>query len=160
MAEKENLSADALPKAVGPYQHAVEYGGIIYMSAQLPIDAETNELVPGDIRAQTRKVMENLCTLLEGCGSSLAKILACRVYITDMSLFSDVNAVGPLGGNDFVISIHAPRVGSDAKRKERIRRKIKISIHAPRVGSDTRYTQINTCKFAHFTQFLSAYIKC
>lgn len=113
MAEKENLSADALPKAVGPYQHAVEYGGIIYMSAQLPIDAETNELVPGDIRAQTRKVMENLCTLLEGCGSSLAKILACRVYITDMSLFSDVNAVGPLGGNDFVISIHAPRVGSD-----------------------------------------------
>ena len=93
MAEKENLSADALPKAVGPYQHAVEYGGIIYMSAQLPIDAENNELVPGDIRAQTRKVMENLCTLLEDCGSSLAKILACRVYITDMSLFSDVNEI-------------------------------------------------------------------
>ena len=93
MAEKKNLSIDALPKAVGPYQHAVEYGGIIYTSAQLPIDAATNELVPGDIRAQTRKVMENLRALLEGCGSSLAKILVCRVYITDMSLFSDVNEI-------------------------------------------------------------------
>ena len=79
MAEKKNLSIDALPKAVGPYQHAVEYGGIIYTSAQLPIDAATNELVPGDIRAQTRKVMENLRALLEGCGSSLAKILVRRV---------------------------------------------------------------------------------
>lgn len=37
---------------------------------------------------------------------------------------------------------------------------LNISIHAPRVGSDSRYTQINACKFAHFTQFLSAYIKC
>ena len=138
MAEKENLSADALPKAVGPYQHAVEYGGIIYMSAQLPIDAENNELVPGDIRTQTRKVMENLCTLLEGCGSSLAKILACRVYITDMSLFSDVNAVGPLGGNDFVISIHAPRVGSDAQLGHAEVAVDTISIHAPRVGSDPK----------------------
>ena len=80
MAEKKSPSIDGLPKAVDSYQHAVEYGGAIYTSAQLPIDAATNELVPGDIRAQTRKTMENLRILLEGCGSSLAKILVCRVY--------------------------------------------------------------------------------
>lgn len=89
--EKKNHHVDALPAAVGPYQHAVEYGGILYTSAQLPIDPATNELVPGDIAVQTRCTMDNLKILLEGCGSSLAKILVCRVYITDMSQFPVVN---------------------------------------------------------------------
>lgn len=89
--EKKNYKVEGLPAAVGPYQHAVEYGGILYTSAQLPIDPVTNELVPGDIAAQTRRVMDNLKILLEGCGSSLAKILVCRVYITDMSQFPVVN---------------------------------------------------------------------
>jgi 2-iminobutanoate/2-iminopropanoate deaminase len=69
----------------------VEYGGILYASAQLPIDPVTNELVPGDIGVQTRRTMDNLKILLEGCGSSLAKVLVCRVYITDMSQFPVVN---------------------------------------------------------------------
>ena len=89
--DKKNYRVEGLPAAVGPYQHAVEYNGILYTSAQLPIDPETNELVPGDIAVQTRRVMENLKILLEGCGSSLAKILVCRVYITDMSQFPVVN---------------------------------------------------------------------
>lgn len=89
--EKKNYRVEGLPAAVGPYQHAVEYGGILYTSAQLPLDPVTSELVPGDIAAQTRRTMDNLKILLEGCGSSLAKILVCRVYITDMSQFSIVN---------------------------------------------------------------------
>ena len=89
--EKKNYKVEGLPAAVGPYQHAVEYGGILYTSAQLPIDPVTNELVPGDIAVQTRRTMDNLKILLEGCGSSMAKILVCRVYITDMSQFPVVN---------------------------------------------------------------------
>lgn len=89
--EKKNYKVDGLPAAVGPYQHAVEYGGILHTSAQLPLDPVTSELVPGDIAVQTRRVMDNLKILLEGCGSSLAKILVCRVYITDMSQFPVVN---------------------------------------------------------------------
>lgn len=89
--EKKNHKGDGIPAAVGPYQHAVEYGGILYTSAQLPLDPVTGELVPGDIAAQTRRTMDNLKILLEGCGSSLAKILVCRLYITDMSQFSVVN---------------------------------------------------------------------
>ncbi len=91
--EKQSISVQGLPKAVGPYRQAVEYGGLIYTSAQLPIDTATNELIPGDIAAQTKKVMENLRTLLEGCGSSMARILHCRVYITDMAAFPTVNEV-------------------------------------------------------------------
>lgn len=91
--EKKNHKVEGLPAAVGPYQHAVEYGGILYTSAQLPIDPVTNELVAGDIAVQTRRAMDNLKILLEGCGSSLAKILVCRVYITDMSQFPVVNQV-------------------------------------------------------------------
>ena len=89
--EKKNHIVEGLPAAVGPYQHAVEYGGILYTSAQLPIDPATNELVDGDLAVQTRRTMDNLKILLEGCGSSLAKILVCRVYITDMSQFPVVN---------------------------------------------------------------------
>ena len=91
--EKKNYIVEGLPAAVGPYQHAVEYGGILYTSAQLPIDPATNELVDGDLALQTRRTMDNLKILLEGCGSSLAKILVCRVYITDMSQFPVVNQV-------------------------------------------------------------------
>ena len=89
--EKKNHRVEGIPAAVGPYQHAVAYGGILYTSAQLPIDPVTNELVPGDIAAQTRRTMDNLKLLLEGCGSSLSKILVCRLYITDMSQFAAVN---------------------------------------------------------------------
>lgn len=89
--EKKNYKVEGLPAAVGPYQHAVEHNGILYTSAQLPIDPVTNELVPGDIAVQTRRTMENLKILLEGCGSSLEKILVCRLYITDMSQFAVVN---------------------------------------------------------------------
>ena len=89
--EKKNHRVEGIPAAVGPYQHAVAYGGILYTSAQLPIDPVTNELVPGDIAAQTRRTMDNLKLLLEGCGSSLSKILVCRLYITDMSQFAVVN---------------------------------------------------------------------
>ena len=89
--EKKNHRVEGIPAAVGPYQHAVAYGGILYTSAQLPIDPVTNELVPADIAAQTRRTMDNLKLLLEGCGSSLSKILVCRLYITDMSQFAAVN---------------------------------------------------------------------
>ena len=89
--EKKNYKVEGLPAAVGPYQHAVEYGGILYTSAQLPLDPVTSEQVPGDIAVQTRRTLENLKILLEGCGSSLEKLLVCRVYITDMSQFSIVN---------------------------------------------------------------------
>ena len=91
--EKKNYKVEGLPAAVGPYQHAVEHNGILYTSAQLPIDPVTNELVPGDIAVQTRRTMDNLKILLEGCGSSLEKLLVCRLYITDMSQFSVVNRV-------------------------------------------------------------------
>ncbi|MEA5012403.1 MAG: RidA family protein [Angelakisella sp.] len=91
MSVKTNIKVDTLPKAVGPYQQAIEYGGLIYTSAQLPIDPLTNELIVGDIAEQTKRAMENLKTLLEGCGSSMEKLLVCRLYVTDMSLFSVVN---------------------------------------------------------------------
>lgn len=91
--EKKNYKVEGLPAAVGPYQHAVEHNGILYTSAQLPIDPVTNELVPGDIAVQTRRTMDNLKILLEGCGSSLEKLLVCRLYITDMSQFAVVNRV-------------------------------------------------------------------
>jgi 2-iminobutanoate/2-iminopropanoate deaminase len=91
MEGKTSFSVAALPKAVGPYQHAVAYGGVLYTSAQLPIDAATNALIDGDIAAQTRKAMENLRALLEGCGSSLDKLLICRLYVTDMGQFAAVN---------------------------------------------------------------------
>lgn len=91
--EKKSIAVEGLPAAVGPYRQAVEYGGLIYTSAQLPIDPVTNEKIEGDIAAQTRQTMENLRALLAGCGSSLAKVLHCRVYITDMGKFSLVNEV-------------------------------------------------------------------
>lgn len=90
---KDIINTNAVPKAVGPYNQATVYNGIIYTSAQLPIDKDTNELIDGDIAVQTKVALENLKALLEASNSSLDNILVCRLYITDMSKFSVVNTV-------------------------------------------------------------------
>ncbi len=81
-----------VPLPVAPYSHAVAYGGLIYITGQMPIDPETGELVPGGIVAQTRQVMENLKAVLSAVGSRLERALYVRAYLTSMELYADFNS--------------------------------------------------------------------
>lgn len=87
-------TADA-PKAIGPYSQAIAASGAktLYCSGQIPLDPATGELVPGDITAQTERVMKNLEAVLAAGGMTFANVVRCGIFLTDLSDFARVNEV-------------------------------------------------------------------
>ncbi len=81
------------PAAIGPYSQAVEAGGFLFVSGQIPIDPASGELVQGDIQAETHQVLNNLRAILEAAGSSLEKVVKTTLYIADMDAFGTINAI-------------------------------------------------------------------
>jgi 2-iminobutanoate/2-iminopropanoate deaminase len=86
------LTPDA-PTPVGPYSQAIVHGELVFASGQIPLDPKGGKLVPGEIEAQTERVLDNLRAVLEAAGSSLAQVVRTTVYVTDLSLFARINAV-------------------------------------------------------------------
>jgi len=77
---KETVATKRAPAAIGPYSQAVKANGFVFVSGQLPIDAETGKIVSGDVKAQTKQVLENLKTILGASGSSLDNVVKTTVY--------------------------------------------------------------------------------
>jgi 2-iminobutanoate/2-iminopropanoate deaminase len=90
---REIVTAIGAPPAVGPYSHAVRAGGLLFCSGQIPLDAESGQLVgdgPGD---QARQCLENLAVVCAAAGASLGDAVRLTVYLTDMQAFGEVNEV-------------------------------------------------------------------
>jgi 2-iminobutanoate/2-iminopropanoate deaminase len=90
---KETVSTDHAPKAIGPYSQAVIHNGIAYLSGQIALDPATNQIIEGDVAAQTERVLQNLKAVLEACGASLDSVLKTTVFLKDMSDFPRMNEV-------------------------------------------------------------------
>jgi 2-iminobutanoate/2-iminopropanoate deaminase len=90
---KATISTNRAPSALGPYSQAVVCGGFIFLSGQIALDPETNQLVEDDIVTQTERVLENLRAVLEAGGSSLEQVLRTTVYLSQMSDFPRMNEV-------------------------------------------------------------------
>lgn len=90
---KKIISTDRAPQAIGPYSQAVIANGFAFLSGQIPLDPASNQMIEGDVAAQTERVMENLKGLLEACGSSLAQVVKTTVFLKDMSEFVKMNEV-------------------------------------------------------------------
>jgi 2-iminobutanoate/2-iminopropanoate deaminase len=91
--EKEIIATSKAPAAIGPYSQAVKAGNMLFVSGQIPIIPETGELLKGDIKAQTRQVLENVKALLEAAGASLGQVVKATLFIADMNDFSAINEV-------------------------------------------------------------------
>lgn len=78
---------------VGPYNHAVRCGDLLFCSGQIPLDPATGQLVPGDIRAQTERVLENIRILLEDQGLTFGQVVKATVFMTDLGAFAAMNEV-------------------------------------------------------------------
>jgi 2-iminobutanoate/2-iminopropanoate deaminase len=85
------VTAHGAPAAVGPYSHAVQSGGLLFCSGQVPLDPGTGKLVEGSVADQTRRCLENLQVVCAAAGASLADAVRLGVYVTDMSTFPQVN---------------------------------------------------------------------
>jgi len=79
--------------SVGPYSHAVESGGFICLSGQIPLDSKTGKIVNGDIAAQTEQCFRNVSNVLRAAGLSLDNVVKVTVFLTNMDDFSAMNSV-------------------------------------------------------------------
>ena len=81
------------PKPVGPYSQAIVDGDFVFVSGQGPINPGTGSLELGDVRAETKRVFENLRAILRAAGSSLDHVMKCNVYLRDINDFAAMNEV-------------------------------------------------------------------
>jgi 2-iminobutanoate/2-iminopropanoate deaminase len=91
--DREPISTDKAPKAIGPYAQAIKATGFIYTAGQIPIDPKTGNFVEGGIAAQTRQVLENLSAVLEAADSSLERAVKATVFLKNMDDFAAMNEV-------------------------------------------------------------------
>ena len=87
------VSTDKAPKAIGPYSQAVVAGDLVFISGQIPIDPQTQQMIQGDVRAQTERVMDNLAALLSAAGVGFANVVKASIFLADLNDFAAVNEV-------------------------------------------------------------------
>jgi len=90
---KDVIATDSGPKAIGPYSQAVRANGFVFVSGQIALDPRTQQLVSGEIKVQTERVLENLKAILNAAGSSLEKVVRTTVFLADMNEFAAMNEV-------------------------------------------------------------------
>jgi len=79
------------PKPIGPYSQAIRANGFLYVSGQVALNPSTGELLAGDVRQQTERVMENLKSIVEAAGTKMAHVVKTTVFLKDMNDFAAMN---------------------------------------------------------------------
>jgi 2-iminobutanoate/2-iminopropanoate deaminase len=89
------ITTSDAPGAIGPYSQAVAVpaGRMVFLSGQIPLDPATGALVPGDVAAQTERVMKNLEAVLAAAGLGFGDVVRCGIFLTDLGDFGKVNEV-------------------------------------------------------------------
>ena len=90
---KKTITTDNAPAAIGTYSQAVQHGGLLYVSGQIPLVPSTMELVSTDINQQINQVFDNLSAIAAAAGTTLNDAVKLTVYLTDLGHFSSVNEV-------------------------------------------------------------------
>jgi len=90
---RQTIKTDKAPQAIGTYSQAVKTGNTVYLAGQIPLVPGTMTLENGDMRAQIRRVFENLAAVAQAAGGGLADVVKLNVYLTDLGHFPLVNEV-------------------------------------------------------------------
>lgn len=93
MADKQIISTNNAPSAIGAYSQAVRTGNTVYVSGQIPLDPETMEVVEGGFEAEARQVFENLKAITEAAGGGMDDIVRATIYMLDLANFAKVNVI-------------------------------------------------------------------
>jgi 2-iminobutanoate/2-iminopropanoate deaminase len=89
----EQINPAGVPAPRGPYSPAIRAGDFIFVSGQVPVNPASGQMVSGDIAAETRQVLTNIQSILEGAGASMADVVKCGVFLSDGNDFAAMNAV-------------------------------------------------------------------
>jgi len=93
MGEMRFVATEGAPQAIGPYSQGVIANGFLFTAGQVALDPATMDVVPGDVRAQTERVMRNLAAILAAAGTSLTRVVKTTVFLADMGDFAAMNEV-------------------------------------------------------------------
>jgi 2-iminobutanoate/2-iminopropanoate deaminase len=88
---REIISTKHAPQAIGPYSQAIKANGFIFVSGQVAIDPATQQVITGDVSAQTDRILRNLSEILEAAGSGLGKVVRSGVFLKNMGDFAAMN---------------------------------------------------------------------
>ena len=90
---RDVISTAEAPRAIGPYSQAIRANGFIFVSGQVAIDPATQQVVTGDVAAQTERIMKNLGAILKAAGSCLERVVRSTVFLKNMGDFAAMNEV-------------------------------------------------------------------
>ena len=93
MATKHIIKPKNSPPALGPYNHAVRTGDLLFCAGQIPIDPATGNLITGDIKVQTERVLLNVKAILDDQGLTFANVVKSTVFLADLNNFAGMNEV-------------------------------------------------------------------
>ncbi|MBR2862127.1 MAG: RidA family protein [Bacteroidaceae bacterium] len=90
---KKQIATQQAPAAIGPYSQAIEAGGLVFVSGQLPINPATGEFAPGGVKELTRQSLTNMQHILAEAGLTMENVVKTTVFLADMADFADMNSV-------------------------------------------------------------------
>ncbi len=93
MAKKQVIKPAKSAPAVGPYNHAVRIGDLLFCAGQIPLDPATGNLVAGDIKVQTERVLENVKAILDDQHLSFTNVVKSTVFLTNLADFAGMNEI-------------------------------------------------------------------
>ena len=91
--QRQAITTPGSAPAIGPYSPALRVGNLLFLSGQIPLDPGTGQIVEGDIRTQTTRVLDNMRALLEAGAASFAQVARTTIFLADMNDFAAVNEV-------------------------------------------------------------------
>jgi 2-iminobutanoate/2-iminopropanoate deaminase len=90
---RDVIATKDAPQAIGPYSQAIRANGFVFLSGQVAIDPATQQVVSGDVAAQTEQVLKNLAAVLKAAGSGLERVVRSTVFLKNMGEFAAMNEV-------------------------------------------------------------------
>src|SRR2546427_10169060 len=91
MPKKQIIKPAMAPSPIGPYNHAVRVGELLFCAGQIPIDPATGNLVGGDIKAQTGRVLDNIRAILDDQKLTFENVVKSTVFLTSLADFAGMN---------------------------------------------------------------------
>ena len=91
--QKNIISTDKAPQAIGPYSQAVKFNNLLFVSGQIPLEPKSGEIVKGNIKEQTKQILDNLNAILTASGSSLDNVLRTTIFLTSLNDYAEVNEI-------------------------------------------------------------------
>ncbi len=123
MATRASVSSPDAPQAIGPYSQAIRAGQFLFLSGQIPLDPATGEVVTGDVRAQTRRVLDNISGVLSAAGVSMDAVVKTTVFLVDLADFGAMNEV-------YATAFEAPAPARSTVQVSRLPRDVRVEIEA------------------------------